>query len=222
MQIHFVSTKKLLVEGMTLLLKENGNYEIGRIFDSYKQLEEGRGLISDDVVVLTDPEFDCSTVEVLETLQSVGLRIPVVLITRKNRLRSVTVLFKYCVRAILLEDSRVTDFYASIAAATSGKPYLTATISQALTEEILHGEPKQKKLSHRERQVMGLIASGIKNNEIARRLSLSEKTVSSHKNNIKIRLNLHGTSEIVQYAIENDLVARKKPLATSLSTNRLV
>ncbi len=61
-------------------------------------------------------------------------------------------------------------------------------------------------LSHREQEVLGLVAEGATTPEIGSRLELSPKTVSRHRERIMNKLNLHSTTELVKFAIKTGLV----------------
>jgi DNA-binding NarL/FixJ family response regulator len=55
-------------------------------------------------------------------------------------------------------------------------------------------------ISHREEEIIKLIAKGYSNNDIAKRLYLSIETVKTHKKNIKLKLGVNSTIEITEYA----------------------
>jgi DNA-binding NarL/FixJ family response regulator len=61
-------------------------------------------------------------------------------------------------------------------------------------------------LTPREREVIQLIAAGKSNREVARTLSISVKTVETHRTNVMRKLNIHSSGELIRYAVENDLV----------------
>ena len=63
-----------------------------------------------------------------------------------------------------------------------------------------------KSLSHREREVLYLLALGHTNQEIAERLMLSVKTVETYKARLKDKLNIHGRSELVRFAMNNGIL----------------
>jgi two-component system response regulator NreC len=63
-----------------------------------------------------------------------------------------------------------------------------------------------KSLSQREREVLYLLALGHTNQEIAERLMLSVKTVETYKIRLKDKLNLHGRSELVRFAMQNGIL----------------
>jgi DNA-binding NarL/FixJ family response regulator len=61
-------------------------------------------------------------------------------------------------------------------------------------------------LTPREREVVRLVAEGKSSREVARVLNISIKTVETHRTNVMRKLNIHSSSDLVRYAIDNDLV----------------
>lgn len=67
------------------------------------------------------------------------------------------------------------------------------------------GRPPHARLSARELKILEMLSAGKRGSEIASELSLSEKTVSTHKSNLLRKLNLHNTAELVVYAVNHGL-----------------
>lgn len=61
-------------------------------------------------------------------------------------------------------------------------------------------------LTPRERQVVRLVADGMSSNTIARRLGISARTAETHRANGMRKLGLHGTTEVVRYALQRGLL----------------
>jgi two-component system response regulator NreC len=106
------------------------------------------------------------------------------------------------------------DLIAAIHAVRSGGVFLFPSVARVLVEDYLQrveegGEPGRPfdVLTEREREVLGLIAQGLSNQEIADRLVISIKTVSRHRENIMAKLNLHSRVELVRYAIDKGLIS---------------
>jgi len=62
-------------------------------------------------------------------------------------------------------------------------------------------------LSRREKEVLGLVASGMVSKEIAPRLSVTVSTVDTYKARLRLKLDLHSTTELVLYAVRNHIVS---------------
>jgi DNA-binding CsgD family transcriptional regulator len=61
-------------------------------------------------------------------------------------------------------------------------------------------------IAPRQREVVQLIAEGKSNREIGVILNITEKTTETHRANVMRRLNLHSISEIIRYAVRNDVI----------------
>ena len=61
-------------------------------------------------------------------------------------------------------------------------------------------------LSPREREIVQLIAEANSSKEVAGQLGVSVKTVEAHRSNIMRKLNFHSVSEVVRYAIRNEII----------------
>ena len=61
-------------------------------------------------------------------------------------------------------------------------------------------------MTPREREVLQMLAEGKSNKEVANRLNLSLYTVETHRGNILQKLNLHGTPELILYAVRKGVI----------------
>ena len=61
-------------------------------------------------------------------------------------------------------------------------------------------------LTPRQREVLQLVAEGLPTKAIARRLSISDKTVDAHRSQLMERLGIHDLAHLVRYAIRNRLI----------------
>ena len=90
----------------------------------------------------------------------------------------------------------------------TGALFLSPNIAESLALRLALQDdvaPLYKRLSRRELAVFSLIADGKTINDIARRLTLSAKTVSAHKLNVLRKLNMRTVAELVRYAIEHQI-----------------
>lgn len=73
-------------------------------------------------------------------------------------------------------------------------------------DKIIHSSPKETThLTKREIQIIQMAARGLGNKEIAEACFISEKTVKTHRKNIRLKLGINNTAELVRYAMENKL-----------------
>jgi DNA-binding NarL/FixJ family response regulator len=108
---------------------------------------------------------------------------------------------------ITKEDS-VEELIAAVRRLAEGGRYVCRAVAERQTFEFAgsdRDQPDHMRLSRREFEVFRLLVAGRRGSEIAERLSLSEKTVSSHKANVLRKLGVAGVAELVRYAIRHDL-----------------
>jgi DNA-binding NarL/FixJ family response regulator len=87
------------------------------------------------------------------------------------------------------------------------KPFFTGRVSEALLETYLSkGTANASALTSREKAVLQLIAEGKTNRQVADILSISTKTVETHRALTLRKLNLDTTAALIRYAIRNGLV----------------
>jgi DNA-binding NarL/FixJ family response regulator len=89
----------------------------------------------------------------------------------------------------------------------AGKIYLSKALTERLLQRAVCGAPKLApcsidSLSDRELEVFTMIGRGVSTREIAKQLHLSVKTVETHRENIKHKLNLHNSSELCREAVQ--------------------
>ncbi|MGC9323405.1 MAG: response regulator [Desulfomonilia bacterium] len=111
----------------------------------------------------------------------------------------------------LLKESTHQELLNAISHVLEGKPYLSPGVSDKIISGYLAGKKDEVRsvydtLTHREKEILKLIAEGHKNKEIAEYLFISVKTVEKHRDNLMKKLDLHSASALTSFAIEHGLV----------------
>lgn len=112
----------------------------------------------------------------------------------------------------VLKDATHEELRAAIRTVLAGKTFLSPDISGRVISTYL-GAVKSAfpsrpadTLTHRERQVLKLVAEGNNNRYIAEYLSLSVKTVEKHRSNLMRKLDIHSVATLTSFAMENGLL----------------
>ena len=115
----------------------------------------------------------------------------------------------------ILKDAGRHELMLAVKSVLEGKNY----ISPGITETLIHGylgsqtaRPRTlaATLTHREREILKLIAEGLKSREIGDLLCISIKTVEKHRENIMQKLDIHNLPALTSFAIDNGLVAHSQ------------
>jgi DNA-binding NarL/FixJ family response regulator len=122
---------------------------------------------------------------------------------------------QYAVRAIragasgyLTKDAASTQLVSALQKVAGGGAYISAEVAEQLALSAMPRAegPPHTSLSDREYQVFQLLVSGISVSDIALRLNLSVKTVSTHKARLMEKMGVANQTELVHYAIRHQLV----------------
>ncbi len=119
----------------------------------------------------------------------------------------------------ILKDATHDELRVAIRSVLNGKTYLSPDISNKVVSGYLGGgdgggfSSAWETVTHREREVLKLVAEGHPNKYIAQYLCLSVKTVEKHRSNLMRKLDLHNASMLTAFAIEKGLVESDPGLA---------
>ncbi len=117
-------------------------------------------------------------------------------------------------RGFLLKSDAGRDLVAAVEALQRNKTFFTSKVAEMVLETFLKSKPRSPEetfstreiLTPREREIVQLLAEGKSTKEVAVALNLSVKTAETHRSNIMRKLNLHSISELVLYAVRNNIV----------------
>jgi DNA-binding NarL/FixJ family response regulator len=115
------------------------------------------------------------------------------------------------------EDASIEEFRETIRLVARGETRLAPRIAATLAVRLAAlastrratDQAKKVKLTPRETEILGLVAEGMTNKEIAAQLHVEEQTVKNHIHNILERLNLRRRNQAVQYAWEAGMLRKR-------------
>jgi DNA-binding NarL/FixJ family response regulator len=102
-------------------------------------------------------------------------------------------------RGYVLKDSPSSEILAAIRTVAGGGTYL----SPALAQRLFRMPTARVALSEREQQILALLGQGQSSKQIARTLDIGVRTVETHRQNIRRKLDLAGQAELIRYAVEH-------------------
>lgn len=110
----------------------------------------------------------------------------------------------------LLKDADPSELELAVRSVARGQSYLSPAVSAHVVSDYLRRSTPEKgpmeRLTPRQLEIVQLIAEGHTNQEIARQLDVSLKTIESHRAQLMSRLDIHDVPGIVRYAVRMGLV----------------
>lgn len=196
-----VDDHHLVRAGLITLLEAAADIEVaGEAADGQQALEVAAAASPDVVLMdLSMPVMD--GVSATRALLSELPETRVVALTSFSDRQRVTDILAAGATGYVLKDSRPDDLLAAVRAAAGGHVPLDPRVASALlpTRE----PPLTEQLSDREKQVLRLVAAGLANKQIARRLGIAESTVKVHTGNIFRRIGVTDRTSAAIWAKEH-------------------
>lgn len=198
----------MLREGLRALIDSEERLSVTHLVDrteGLRALAEGSASPPDIIVA----DFGAATINPRET---VGLarehwpHVPILVLTLDRREEAIELALRLGVNGYLLKSERWTDLLNAIHAVQAGKRHISPTIFDTVVEGFVHPgshAAESDGLSERERQVLKLIAAGLRTREIAEKLCVSFKTVDKHRTNLMRKLGVRTAAAVAAYAILN-------------------
>ncbi|MER6914977.1 response regulator transcription factor [Streptomyces sp. NPDC000594] len=160
-----------------------------------------------DVVLMDVKMPGTDGIEALRRLRALNNPARVLIVTSFTEQRTVIPALRAGASGYVYKDIDPEALAGAIRSVHAGHVLLQPEVAGALLaqEEQTPGTGRGGTLTEREREVLGLIADGRSNREIARALVLSEKTVKTHVSNILMKLDLADRTQAALWAVRNGL-----------------
>ena len=160
-----------------------------------------------DVVVL---DYALPLVNGVEAARQIKSRVPgveILIFTMHDTETLIRDVLEAGARGFLLKSDAGQFLISAVECLAAHKPFFTGIVSETLLAAYLSKPPSDNSaLSAREKSVVQLVAEGKTSKEIADILSISLKTVETHRAQVLRKLNLDTTAALIRYAIRNKMV----------------
>jgi DNA-binding NarL/FixJ family response regulator len=185
------------------LAKEPDFKVVGEADDAGTALERTR-FLAPDVVVLDDSLPDTNAIEAAARLKE-GTRAKIVALSIHSDRHFVTEMLRAGVSAYVTKSSALTELFGAIRTVAVGQNYICPEVVNHLVAMVRVAGDEPSHLSHREREVLGLIAEGNRSPAIAGQLHISIGTVEVHRRNVMRKLRLRTVAELTRFAVREGL-----------------
>ena len=207
-----VDDQELFRRGLTMLLGvEPGIDVVGEAGDGV----EGTSLAESaapDVVLLDIRMPKRSGIEACVAIKETVPSAKIIMLTVSDEEADLYEAVKSGASGYLLKDSSIDEVAQAIRVVADGQSLISPSMAVKLIDEFKQMSRPERdtvpglRLTERELQVLGYVAKGLNNRDIARQLFISENTVKNHVRNILEKLQLHSRMEAVMYAVREKLL----------------
>jgi DNA-binding NarL/FixJ family response regulator len=212
-RIFIADDHEVVRKGLCALLQAEPGWEIcGEAADGREAAEKIRAL-KPDVSILDIGMPGLNGLEATRQILKNDPRAKVLILTFHDSDQVVRDVLNAGAKGFLLKSDAARDLVVAIEALRRDKSYFTSKVAAMVLEGYLKGGTKapavavgRDRLTPREREVVQLLAEGKSTKEVAVALGLSVKTAETHRSNIMRKLQLHSVSDLVLYAVRNNIV----------------
>jgi len=198
-------------QGLRALLEAEQDFHIvGEAADGLAALDAVERL-KPDVLVLDLMMPGLNGLEVMREIAHRSLRTRVVILSMHANEAYVLQALQSGVAGYVLKESTASDLAQAVREAAAGRHYLSPPLSERAIQAYVEKAEittldTYDTLTRRERHVLQLVAEGHSNAEIAARLSISARTVETHRANIMRKLDLHSQTDLIRYALKKGIL----------------
>jgi DNA-binding NarL/FixJ family response regulator len=201
-------------KGLISLLQAQPDWQVcGEAGDGREAVEKAQQL-KPDVVILDIGMPSLNGLEATRQILKTNPQARILILTLHDSDQVVREVLNAGARGFLLKSDAARDLVAAVEALRRDKTYFTSKVATMVLEGYLKGGTPgtpvtttgRNRLTPREREIVQLLAEGKSTKEVAVALGLSVKTAETHRSNIMRKLQLHSVSDLVLYAVRNNIV----------------
>ena len=213
-RVLIVDDHTLLRAGLRALLVQDPGFEVVGEAENGRDAIRAVGQLTPDLVLMDLTMPGMNGIEAITEIKRRYPEVRVLVMTLHVAEDYVHASLKAGADGYILKDATQDEFRVAMRSVLLGKTYLSIDVSAKVVNGYLGGGKNAggssiyDSLTHREREVLKLVAEGKTNKIMADYLHLSVKTVEKHRSNLMSKIDVHNASGLTAFAIEKGLLVR--------------
>lgn len=204
---------EIVRRGLRALIESQANWEVVAEAVTGREAVELAKQFNPQVAVLDVSMPEMNGLEAARQILKALPQTEVLILTMHDSEQVVREVLDSGARGYVLKSDAGRDLISAVEALRQRRPFFSSRVSEMLLqnyrgrqERPVAGGPPRSRLTAREREIVQLLAEGKTNKEVASSLNISIKTAETHRTNIMNKLDLHSVTELVRYAVRNNMV----------------
>ena len=213
-RVFIVDDHTLIRDGLRALLDADPLFRVVGEAGNGQALLDQLPAVAADVVLL---DLNMPVLDGLATTLRLRAEYPdlrILLLSMMTHERTIGEALAAGAHGYVLKNADKYEVVAALRGVAAGKRFLCSEIGLGLLEKLLQQESREESprtppgaaLTHREREILQLVASGLTNQQMADQLHTSKRTVESHRQNMLEKTGVPNTPALVKYAMEHRLL----------------
>ena len=223
-----VDDHQLIIDGMRSILQDEDAVQFAGGSNSVDEALQFLEVHPVDVILADISMPDKSGVVLTREVKSRYPDIQVLALTMHEDITTITHMIESGASGYILKRTNVNELLEAIQVVAEGGKYLGREVQGILMDNLtparnVKQEPENTTapLTAREKEVLSLVAREYTNEEIARKLFISERTVETHRRNIFTKTNSKSIVGLIKFAMKHHLIEQEFPLANRRLVKRI-
>ncbi len=208
-RILIVDDHPLVRDGIQTMLRDEPLIEIAGASKTAAEAIDFLANEEPDIILLDISLPDMNGLELCEKIRKTHKQVKIIGLTSTNEAGIITGLLQRGGNGYLLKNMERADLLEAIQTVLKGKVYLSAAANDKVLEQFQHGKAATDDtviLTRREKEILQLLADGLKGPQIAEKLFLSPLTVETHRKNLLRKFNAHSVQLLLKTARDHKLI----------------
>ncbi|EGS58756.1 MULTISPECIES: response regulator transcription factor [Vibrio] len=206
-RVVMVDDHQVVLEGFIARLEQEPEIEVVATASNGLEALELVKLHQPDVVLMDVSMPIMNGIEATRLIKEEVPHTKVLMLTMHDNREYIMQVMQAGAMGYMLKEISALKMVQAIKTVHQGATYFCeSTTSTLFSQEILPVANKPNPLSRREEAILRMVAQGCSSKKIATLLNISYRTVETHRQNIKHKLDIHSTAELAQYALQHGLL----------------
>ena len=200
----------LMRRGIKALLESNPDWKICAEAQTGREAVEKAKKLRPDIAVLDIGMPELNGIEAARRMQKVSPNTEILILSVHYSDQIVRAVVEAGIRGYVVKSDSDRDLAIAVETLAKHRPFFTPLATEAVLNNLGKGaanaeiaEPKDNRLTAREREVLQLLSEGKSSKEAGASLKISTKTAETHRAHIMRKLELHNVADLVRYAVRN-------------------
>jgi DNA-binding NarL/FixJ family response regulator len=213
MRILVVDDHDVVRRGLKSVLEAHQGWEVCAEANNGRTAVTQAEQLKPDVVVMDISMPDMNGLEAARQIKKIHPKAEIVILSVHFSDQLVRDIVDAGAKSYILKSDAERDLVIAVEAVANHRSYFTTQVSEMVMDGFRRRDTapspqtlKRERLTSREREIVQLLAEGSSSKQVATTLGISTKTAETHRANIMRKLEIHSVSDLVRYAVRNQII----------------
>jgi DNA-binding NarL/FixJ family response regulator len=203
----------LMRRGLRALVESRPGWQVCDEAQTGREAVEKTELLKPDVVILDISMPELNGIEAARTIRKNSPNTEILILSAHYSDQLIRDILKAGVHGYIMKSDSDRDLVLALEKLANHTPFFTSKATEVMLSNFSHtgahhdlDELPVNRLTAREREVVQLLSEGKSSKEVATLLGISIKTAETHRANVMRKLEIHSVTELVRYAVRNQII----------------